>query len=157
MIHPPRFRLAALALSLGLSASVLAAVASVGCDGPRICRAIGCLDGLNVNLDDSFDPNRSYTIQVIDVTSSGAPADLGTCALAPAPQNPRLTCAPGQSFGGSIYLGGARPATVRISVASEGIVLSDETVTPTYTSREINGEGCGTCTQASVAVGGTGS
>ena len=39
-----------------------------------------------------------------------------------------------------------------MTISSNGNVLSQQTVTPTYTSREVWGPGCGYCTQATVKV-----
>ena len=41
---------------------------------------------------------------------------------------------------------------LRVTVSANGNVLSQQTVTPAYTSREVWGPGCGYCTQATVKV-----
>ena len=41
---------------------------------------------------------------------------------------------------------------LRVTVSSNGNVLSEQTVTPVYTSRDVWGPGCGYCTQATVRV-----
>jgi hypothetical protein len=80
---------------------------------------------------------------------------LTTCTFTAANGADALVCSPEVThapLGSDVVFADTDIRMLRVTVSSNGNVLSEQTVTPVYTSREVWGPGCGTCTQATVKV-----
>lgn len=140
-------------LYAGTGALLLAA--AVGCATDHACTAIGCLDGLTVSLDGNFEPGSTYRIDVNQVSGNDATAVM-SCTwtpTAPALQPPVCTSSIEHAeFGSRIQIRSNTLTKVKVAVTKDDVFVGEESFEPKYAAREINGEGCGTCTQASISV-----
>jgi hypothetical protein len=126
------------------------------CNSTRICNDIGCTSGLTVALDGAIDGGAPTTFQ-IDLAKrvDQQVTPLTTCTFTAANYAATLVCSPEVSrtlIAYGIVLERTDIRMLEVTISSNGNVLSQQTVTPTYTSREVWGPGCGTCTQATVKV-----
>jgi hypothetical protein len=128
---------------------------------PDICPAQACLAGLTIDL-----PKRGdWTTGAYDVavaTDDGTLRCHHTSGPPPAWRAPahcarvrELTAdcvGPQPFFPGPIMVSGT-PATVRVTVARDGVVLADRTLTPTYSNLRWDGWDCDpSCASAKGAV-----
>lgn len=122
----------------------------------RICNTIGCTSGLIVELNGAVDggvptPFQIDLAKVVDQQVS----PLTTCTFTAANYAATVACNPEVSrslIGTAIVIERTDIKVLRVTVSVNGNVLSQQTVTPTYTSREVWGPGCGYCTQATIRV-----
>jgi hypothetical protein len=154
----------------------LLATAALACGGAslpsspgsadRPCTAIGCLDGLHVEVTPpggAWAPG-AYSFEI--VTPAGTTTCAGTLPLPACDAGPSLRCSgPPVSIGESgcalpaaqhgfagIDLGDG-PATIAIAISKDGAELTRQTFTPSYRTVSPNGPTCGpTCRQASEAL-----
>ena len=128
--------------------AVVAACATSACQSDVSCTAIGCVDGVGIDLGqlDGTDP-LSISIDA-DTTHYDCEASLqsnaGNCAGTP------LTL---YSNNGSysLRLEGAHPKTLTIVISQSGREILNETVTPAYVQSQPNGPDCPpTCNWASI-------
>jgi hypothetical protein len=141
-------------MSRFLALLVVAATAAA-CDGAagQTCTLVGCRTGLNLAFD-GLDATVTYQI-VVAVT---APADgvvpIASCVLMPdAGGSSRLYCSSGESHseaGNLLNIEDTSLQQIQVTVSTSGAQVLQQTVDVTYTSSEINGPGCGVCTETSV-------
>jgi len=116
---------------------------------------MGCDDGLTVDFHGGK-PGSTYRLEVASVTPLPEIVPIVVCSLEVIdPNRQRLSCSSRElhrEIAGRLVINDAGLRNVLVSV-----FLSDEPVTQQqfavrYTTAEINGSGCGTCTSASVEV-----
>jgi hypothetical protein len=97
----------------------------------------------------------TYEIEVAELTPTPEKVPLMTCSFTPAADSPELHCSSVLShaeFGDVIQIRDAQLKNVVVTISRDGAKLAEQNFQPVYTSREINGEGCGVCTNASATV-----
>jgi hypothetical protein len=147
-----------------LSRSFLAGVLALtlmlaGCN--HACGLEVCFDGLVITFDSSFVGPGTYDISVVDVPLMFGP--VASCTYAP---NGFLTDA-GTGWGWGLrcasqlshteldnmeMIHGFQPKAIQITVRSNGVVVAQKAFSLTFTTTELNGPGCGTCTNARVTM-----
>ncbi len=138
------------------------AALAMGCETieTKACTLIGCESGLTVALQAATWPSGSWRVEakVGDETRS--------CTVTiPLPSDGQAVCAGALRLGtsGSALVAAQQslssvhlpdtPTAVTLTVLRDGSVLASKTFSPSYTSSEPNGPGCGpTCTQANAAL-----
>ncbi len=123
----------------------------------KVCTTQGCLSGLTVELDGAVDGGIQATPFQIDFAKvvDQQVTPLTTCTFTAANAANALVCSPEVThapLGSDVVFADTDVRMLRVTISSNGNVLSEQTVTPVYTSREVWGPGCGTCTQATVKV-----
>lgn len=151
MIAMSRFSLALLV------APVVVVVALAGCEYGQTCAAIGCSDGLNVQLNGNFEIGRSYQVDISTITVTPEVVPIMRCSLTRPTENGwDLRCNSAiphsESFGNWIQMRTTEFKKLQVAVESDGITLGEQVLDVSYTSKEINGPGCGVCTSAVVNV-----
>ncbi len=136
---------------------VLAAALSLGISGCGYsCTAIGCLDGLTISFDGTPDPTATLQIDISQVTATPEVVLAMTCSLSPnAAGGHTLLCSSPRShseFGNMVVIHDYSLKHLLVTVSSGGTKLGEQTFDPTFASEEINGDGCGICTHASIRV-----
>jgi hypothetical protein len=126
------------------------------CSSTKTCNDIGCTSGLTIELDAPVDGGVPTTFQIdLAKLADQQITPLTTCTFTAANYAATVACNPEVSrspLGTDIVIEQTDIKMLRVTVSANGTVLSQQTVTPTYTSREVWGPGCGYCTQASVRV-----
>lgn len=147
MISMSRLRLvvlSSLALCFGLA----------GCDN-KVCSLIGCSEGLLITFDGSFGSNKTYDITVSDVTTDEVVPILGCTLVAGDGTNGTLRCSsvhPHSEQGSTVSLRDPQPSRLDIKVSVDGVQIADKQFDVAFKTVELNGPGCGTCTNASVTM-----
>jgi hypothetical protein len=146
-------------IALSCCALLLAASSLVGSCMRGPCNAIGCSSGLTVQL---LGADRDGGIAAMPFQIAFAKLvnlqviPLTTCTISSPDGLPdEVVCNPAVQpnfFGAGIHFDDTDIRVLRVTVSQNGTQLSQETYTPEYTSREVWGEGCGWCTQATVQV-----
>lgn len=136
---------------------VLLLLGPLGCEqDERACTAMACAEqGLTINLDV---PKRAaiYHIVVSGDNGTSEPNELVSCTMSVEASGARTTqCTPEQGpseLDSSINVRDSTPKRVHVVVTEGTTTVADESLTPTYVDKEINGPGCGTCTYAAVTI-----
>ena len=125
-----------------------------GCE--KSCTDIGCLDGLNVSFVGSFEPGTTYDITLSVLTATPEAVPLMHCSYSdPAGGGPGLLCSSASQFtasGTQLSIKDDTIENLRVTIAADGATVGQQDYQVAFTSREINGAGCGTCTNANVIV-----
>lgn len=120
------------------------------------CKAIGCLEGLNILLTGGFDPDKTYTIDLSRLTSTGAAVPVMSCARTwPSTSGALMDCTSSLRFQADPYriqIFDQSITRLRVAISVDGAIVNQKDYDVAFSSREINGEGCGWCTSASVNV-----
>lgn len=143
----------------GIVLAVLLAVAFLvgngGC-GEHACGLVGCLNGLTVTFSGNYEAGATYTAVVNRVASVPETVPLATCQIEPSPEGGhRAVCTSAtvhSEIANSTRIEQNDLTNLRVAVSRDGTQLGEQTFQPAYSSREINGPGCGVCTSASVSV-----
>jgi hypothetical protein len=128
------------------------AVASTAaaCDGQSDCGNVGCLTGLNLSFD-GLDASLTYQIVVAVTKPADGIVGIAECMLVPvAGASQRLYCSSGASHSETGNLLNIRDTSlqqIQVTVSTNGTQVVQQTIDVTYTSSEINGPGCGVCTE----------
>jgi hypothetical protein len=138
---------------------MLLAGCTAGCSDKQFmtCTLIGCLDGLLISLyavaeDAGAAP---YEIVVNDVSTTSAGVPVATCTFTPSPGPMALSCTSTRAveeLGSMIEIHGPPLTKLVVVVSRKGMKLAELPFEPVYETKEINGPGCGTCTQARIEV-----
>ena len=144
-------------IALSRFAPLLAtALLVASCNSTRTCNDIGCTSGLIVELNGAVDGGVPTTFQIdFAKVVDQQVTPLTTCTFTAANYAATVFCNPevsGAVPGSRIVIGQTDIKMLRVTISANGNVLSQQTVTPAYTSREVWGPGCGYCTQATVKV-----
>jgi len=146
MIRPSQIAWILLAASLSLGIS--------GCG--HSCTGVGCPDGLSIFLDGTPDPTAPRRIEVSEVTATPEVVLVMTCSLSTnSVGGPDLLCSSARQHsehGNIIVIRDYDLKHLVVTVSSGGTKLGEQTFDPTFTSEEINGPGCGVCSDASIRV-----
>jgi hypothetical protein len=134
----------------------LLAAGSSGCESSHACSLVGCLDGVIVSFT-GLGAHPSYDITITPVTTTPDVVPLATCTIDASDAGARqLTCTSSfethDEFGLSVRIQDSTLQAIQISVSSDGTPVAQQTFDVSYQSSEINGPGCGVCTQASVSM-----
>jgi hypothetical protein len=121
------------------------------------CVLIACPDGLFVNIEGGrIDAGSgTYQIDVDTLTPTGERVALIACVLTRAPGSPTLECTSSiahSESGTSIQIRDPLPTNIVVVVSRDGMKLTELPFRPSYTHQVVPGEGCGSCTHASVTV-----
>lgn len=138
---------------------LVAALAVPSCDdGGRGCTAIGCPgQGLDIVFDGRVAQETTLQIEIARVEPPNV-SPIIQCILSgsadPDAGAEDLFCNSTHwiSQQGRTLNTHETMTTVRISISSNGMQLSQETVTPTYTRTEPNGPRCGACVFSTIHV-----
>jgi hypothetical protein len=126
-----------------------------GCETSS-CSAIGCLDGLNVSFVGWFEPAQSYDITLSVLTATPEVVPIMHCSYSDqAAGGPGLLCSSASLFTASGTRLSIKDDTIkelRVTIAANGAVVGQQDYPVAFSSREINGPGCGTCTNANIIV-----
>jgi hypothetical protein len=144
-------------------ALVLAAVS--GCGGevqpPRYCTAVGCLSGLNIAFDGTFDPMATYVVDIAEVTATSENVPMARCTRTGEGVGVfRMNCTStthdvGQGGDGVRFPNdiGIHKVHVIVSAGEDpSVQVGDQTLEAVVSSLEINGPGCGVCTSARASL-----
>ncbi|HSY40694.1 MAG TPA: hypothetical protein VLA79_14235 [Polyangia bacterium] len=138
-----------------LTLLALLPLALSGCGG-QACTLIGCLDGLNVSFVGSFEPGKSYDITLSSLTTTPEVVPIVHCSYSdPAGGGPGLLCSSASPFtaaGSQLSIKDDTIQNLRVTIATDGAVVGQQDYQVAFSSREINGPGCGVCTNANVTV-----
>jgi hypothetical protein len=135
--------------------ALLTAVA--GCEN-HLCTLIGCTDGLAITLDGTFDVGKVFQIDLAEITPTPEVVPFMTCSFAPSAPGTagqQLLCQSAVSHSelvNIIQIRDYEPKKLSIKISSAGALVSEQTFEPVFTTKEINGPGCGTCRQSSIAL-----
>jgi hypothetical protein len=155
MIRLSLYRSLAMHGLLALLLLLLAPLAGGGCDLSKSCTAIGCLDGLTITFAGNIDPNATLRIDLARRTA-GEPVPFMACMSSPTGTSGRLTqCNSALNhteLGTAVIIHDTTLTELMVTVSESGTVLVEDSFTAAYTTREINGPGCGTCTSGSHTV-----
>ena len=132
------------------------ALASFGCE-PQKCGAVGCLRGVNIHFEGTFQPGKTYAIQISELTPTPEVVPIMKCSLtgAAAGATPELLCSSAQmhaTFATQVQIDDVVLHQLRIAISADGTPVGQQDYPVLYASREINGPGCGTCTTAGITV-----
>ncbi len=136
--------------------AALPAFATAGCAGHG-CTDQGCADGLNVSFS-GLDASSSYEIAIAQPLATGYVFTFMTCTLGPTDGGARqLACSSTseehrEGYDASVQILDNTIKKLQITVSSGGVQIAQQTFDVSYTSKEINGPGCGVCTTAHVAM-----
>jgi len=137
-----------------LALVVVASAAVAGCG--KTCTLIGCNDGLNIWFDGSFEVGTTYDVVISELTDTPEVVPIMRCRFTEESSGTTaLLCSSPldhTTLGRSVSIKSERPKTVRITVTTGDVVVGEMDYPVTFVSREINGEGCGTCTNANISV-----
>jgi hypothetical protein len=137
-----------------LAALTLSSLVGLACG--RYCTARGCSEGLTISLRGGFDPDKTYVIDVNQLTSAGEAVPLIRCARTwPSSGNTGMECTSSQPFEADpfrIRLADQGSGKLQVIVSVDGAVVGQRDYDAVVASREINGEGCGFCTSGEVVV-----
>jgi hypothetical protein len=156
MIVLSRFRWSAGVLAFALVLFSSLAVESCSSKG---CNAIGCTSGLTINFHggtfDGGQPADSLQIAIEnEVDQQFRP--MMTCSLSLATGGEPLLCSSErehrQVSSHTILIAATDLRRLRVTVSGAGNQISQEIFSPDYSSEEVWGEGCGTCTRATMTV-----
>ena len=136
-----------------LLAALLSAVPACDSHG---CTTQGCPQGLSITFEGNFTAGATYDVVVSVVTATPETVPIATCTLVASDGGAaQLLC-------GSMEAHSEQPNILRIedttlskvlvSVSMGGTTVAEQTFEPAYTTREINGAGCGTCTSAAIQM-----
>jgi hypothetical protein len=129
----------------------------VACDLGRTCTDIGCLDGLIIQLKGNFELGKTYDLQIDTITTMPEVVPVMSCSvLRPAENQWDVRCRSSfthtENLGNTIQIRSTEIKKMMVTVSSGGAMLGQQMLEASYTSKEINGEGCGTCTSGVVDV-----
>jgi len=144
------------------STPFLALLAVNGCssDGSssgRTCTLMACNEGLVVNFDHDFPFGTTYEVSIAQVTGDEPPPVFATCEFVKeaSGESVSLRCSSAlqhQEFGESAVLRDTSLERLLVTISVDGSVVDTQQFEVSYTTREINGPGCGYCTSASILV-----
>jgi hypothetical protein len=139
-----------------LALSLLLAATAAGCDGSHTCTLIGCLDGVAISFE-GLNLGTTYDIAIADLNMMAhAAVPIMTCTAAATDAGYQtLSCSSSEAhseIGTTVHIRDTTLSAVEVTVSSNGVQLSDRSFDVNYTSKEINGPGCGVCTSASVTM-----
>ena len=128
--------------------------ASSGCG--QACSAIACLDGLNISFAGWFELGKTYDITLSVLTATPEVVPIVHCSYSdPAGGGPGLLCSSASQFtasGNQLSIKDDTIKNLRVTISADGAVVGQQDYQVAFTSSEINGAGCGICTNASVTV-----
>jgi hypothetical protein len=129
----------------------------LGCDVGHTCTLVGCLDGLNIQLDGKFETGKAYQLDISTITTTPEIVPFMRCSVARLTENNwDLRCNSAfphsEVLGNRIQIRTTEFTKLKVVVSSSGMTLGEQTLDAGYTSKEINGPGCGVCTSALVSV-----
>jgi hypothetical protein len=137
-----------------LLASMLFALWTAGCDGA--CTLKGCQDGLVIQFAGRFDQTATYEIAVATTTHVSEVVTFARCLVTPNAVGLQLFCTSQHRHtenGTTLQLPESRVDNLTVTISSGGGVIGEQRFDNiVFESREINGPGCGVCTNASVQV-----
>ena len=148
MIALSRLRLSLISLAIFVGA--------LACD--HACGLIGCRQGLLITLDDTFEKGKTYDVVISELTTTPETVPLVTCIYVVPSETtavPTLSCTSTLAhaeLGSTIQVRDWMPAHISVKVSSGGAVLAEKTIDPKFVGKELNGPGCGTCTNAAVTM-----
>ena len=126
-----------------------------GC-GSQSCSAIACFDGLNVSFVGSFEPGTTYDITLSVLTPTPEVVPIMHCSYSdPAGGGSGLLCSSASPFtasGAQLSIKDDTIKNLRVTMAADGAVVGQQDYQVAFTSSELNGAGCGVCTNANVTV-----
>jgi len=122
----------------------------------QACNDMGCLDGLNVSFAGSFEPGKTYDVTLSILTTTPEVVPIVHCSFSdPAAGGAGLLCSSASPFtasGTQLSIKDDTIQNLRVTIAADGAVVGQQDYQVAFSSREINGPGCGVCTNASVTV-----
>ena len=122
----------------------------------RGCTTIACLDGLNVSFFGSFEPGKSYDITLSVLTETPDVVPIMHCSYSDAASGGAgLLCSSTSPFtasGTQLSIKDDTIKNLRVTIAADGAVVGQQDYQVAFSSREINGAGCGICTNANIIV-----
>jgi hypothetical protein len=137
---------------LGLALLLTPLLAAAGCT----CSLKGCLEGLLVTLAGNFEPGKTYQLDIDTATSTPEIVSVMRCSLVRTEGRAldvRCSSAHRHSeLGGVIQIHSHELGKLIVTVSADGAMLGQQTLEASYETKEINGPGCGTCTNAEVVV-----
>jgi len=126
------------------------------CGSEHSCTLIDCLDGLNIQLDGKFEMGETYQVDISVITTTPEVVPIMRCSLSRPTENSwDLRCNsafPHSEFGNRIQVRTTEEKKVKVAVSSNAMTLGEQVFDVAYTSKEINGPGCGVCTSALIDV-----
>jgi len=128
------------------------------CDVPgesTACTLIGCDDGLTLRFAGNLDRSKPYRIAINTITATPEEVPVMTCELTPNGEAHLITCksvTPHTEDFDSVTIKDNGLSKLHVVVTKAGAMISESTLQPLYSTKEINGEGCGKCTQASAQI-----
>lgn len=153
VVTPGWFR-AMIRLSRYLTISALACWILAGCDG-QSCTTRACNEGLTISFA-GLSSATTYQIVVSNVTNTPESIPIATCTLAPdANGTPELSCNSSEvhtDVGSYLRIEDSTFQEIQVDISADGETVLQQSYPVTYQSTEINGPGCGVCTQASITV-----
>jgi hypothetical protein len=141
----------------GTRALLLAALLSAvpACDS-RGCTAIGCYQGLSITFGGNFTQSATYDVVVSVVTTTPETVPIATCTLVASDGGAAHLLCESQELhleqSNTLRFDDTTLTKVLVSVSMGGTTVAEQTFEPAYTTREINGPGCGTCTSAAIQM-----
>jgi hypothetical protein len=131
-------------------AAALATLASAGCS--QTCGAAACLPGVGVSFV-GFAPG-TYDVEIVAVTStSGSPPTI-TCTMMLGGPGP-VSCSSSEAVSlgdNQLQIDDPSLTRIQVTVSSNGAQVTRQTLDPHDVPKEINGPGCGVCTNPTFTV-----
>ena len=125
-----------------------------GCE--QSCTTRGCLDGLNVSFVGQFEPGKTYDVTLSVLTATPEVVPIMNCSYSdPAGGGAGLLCSSASPFtaaGTQLNIKDDTIKNLRVTIAADGAVVGQQDYQVAFSSAEINGPGCGICTNASISV-----
>ncbi|HZL19511.1 MAG TPA: hypothetical protein VFG23_17380 [Polyangia bacterium] len=120
------------------------------------CGLVGCAQGLSITFDANFNQAATYDVVVSVVTATPETVPIATCTLVASDGGgAQLLCGSQEAHSeqsNTLRIEDTTLAKVLVSVSLGGNTVAEQTFEPAYTTAEINGPGCGTCTSASIQM-----
>lgn len=136
--------------TLGIAGMLVVSAAGAGCSDSKACTAIGCFDGVSVQVTARVWRPGEYTVAVtgdgLDESctfsvAEGGTIELGGCTGEGAGLAPHLTS---QTFSGvELALGNQHPARITIGVTRNGSEVASQSQALAYSESQPNGPDCG--------------
>ena len=141
-------------MSRFLAVLVLASTAAgCGSQSGQSCGLVGCRTGITLSFE-GLDASATYQIVVAVTKPADGIVPIANCMLVPeAGGSPRLYCSSGESHwegGNLLNIEDTSLQQIQVTVSTNGTQVVQQTVDVAYTSSEINGPGCGVCTQTGI-------
>jgi hypothetical protein len=120
------------------------------------CGDVGCLGGLNISFVGWFDLGKTYDITLSVLTATPEVVPIVHCSYSdPAGGGAGLLCSSASRFtasGTQLSIEDDTIKNLRVNISADGAVVGQQDYQVAFSSSEINGDGCGTCTSASLTV-----